>query len=257
MSSNRLVPHRSCLCFHLTAFGLFVAGIVGGCNSEDSAGRAEPERRVLGDGTGPTGKSVVPQVAAPVTDGPLVAFLGDSIAAGLHLPAEEAFPAVLQRLLADADLPFRLVNAGVSGDTTAGGLRRIDWLLTQEPDLVVCEVGGNDGLRGIAPEEIESNLRAIVAKSQAAGAKVLMLGHVMPPNYGEDYTQAFAAVFDRVAEDTGIDYVPFFLEGVGGVPELNLPDGLHPTAEGHERIAAKLLPALRGVLEDLGDATVR
>ena len=177
------------------------------------------------------------------------------MAAGLHLPSDEAFPAVLARELAAEGLPFRLVNAGVSGDTTAGGLSRIDWLLSQEPAIVVCEVGGNDGLRGIDPETIESNLRGIVDKARAAGARVLLLGHVMPPNYGEEYTREFAAVFDRVAEEGELAYVPFFLEGVGGVPELNLEDGLHPNPDGHERIAATVLPALRSLLVELAATT--
>lgn len=181
-----------------------------------------------------------------------MAFLGDSIAAGLHLPADEAFPAVLQRKLAAEGQPFELVNSGISGDTTAGGLRRIDWLLDLGPAVLVCELGGNDGLRGIEPTLIEANLRAIVAKAQEAGAQVLLLGHVMPPNYGQDYQRAFAGVFDRIAEEFGLAYVPFFLEGVGGVPEWNLEDGLHPNPEGHRRIAERVAPALRELLRELG-----
>jgi acyl-CoA thioesterase-1 len=180
-----------------------------------------------------------------------VVFIGDSITAGLHLDAEDAFPAVLQREAEEAGLPFRLVNAGVSGDTTAGGLRRVDWLLRQEPDLVVVELGGNDGLRGVAVDAIEENLRAIVEKLTAGGARVLLLGVRLPPNYGPDYTGAFEALYDRVAEETGVAYVPFFMEGVGGVARLIMADGLHPTAAGHEGLARTVWPALRDVLEAL------
>jgi len=187
-------------------------------------------------------------IAAPIEDGPRIVFLGDSLAAGLHLSSEQAFPAVLQRKLADEGLPFRLVNAGVSGDTTAGGLSRIDWILKQSPDWVVVELGGNDGLRGQPVAAIEANLRAIIAKVEDAGAGVVLLGQVMPPNYGPDYTREFRELYDEIAADNALVYVPFFLEGVGGVAELNLPDGIHPTAEGHELIAEKLLPTFRQLL---------
>jgi acyl-CoA thioesterase-1 len=185
---------------------------------------------------------------AEAESGPVVVFLGDSLSAGLHLPADEAFPVVLQERLATDGVPFRLINAGVSGDTTAGGLRRIDWLLRHEPDWVVVELGGNDGLRGTPVETIEANLRAIVGRAQEAGAKVLLCGMRLPPNYGADYVTAFASLFERVAADEELPFVPFLLEGVAGVPELNLPDQLHPTAEGHRRIADNLAPILSELL---------
>ena len=183
-------------------------------------------------------------------EGPLVAFLGDSLAAGLHLAADEAFPAVLQRRLVESGQPFRLVNAGVSGDTSAGGLRRVDWILAQEPDLVVIELGANDGLRGLPLESIEANLRAIVARVHAAGAEILLLGMLLPPNYGQDYAAGFTAVYARVAAEHDVAFVPSFLEGVGGVAELNLPDGIHPTAEGHRRLADNVEASLRAILEE-------
>ena len=185
--------------------------------------------------------------ASGVAAGPKVVFLGDSITAGLHLSADLAYPAVLQRRLAAAGTPFELVNAGVSGDTSAGGLSRLDWLLKQDPAWVVLALGGNDGLRGLPLETIEENLRAIVERARGAGAGVLLLGMRMPVNYGEDYTQGFAELYERIAADSGVPFVPFYIEGVGGVPELNLSDGLHPTAEGHERIADNLA----GVLGEL------
>ncbi len=183
-------------------------------------------------------------------DGPLVLFLGDSLSAGLHLPQEDAFPAVLQRLLAAQGVPFRMLNAGVSGDTTAGGLRRLDWLLKQEPEWVVVELGANDGLRGVTLHSIEANLRAIVEKAHEGGARVLLLGMRLPPNYGREYTSGFEGLFERVARDLELPFVPFFLEGVGGSSELNLSDGIHPTAEGHRVLAENLAPVLRELLSD-------
>ncbi len=204
-------------------------------------GSAEPEV-ARGEGTGPE------SVEGREEDGPLVLFLGDSLSAGLHLAQQDAFPAVLQRLLAAQGISFRLLNAGVSGDTTAGGLRRLDWLLQREPEWVVVELGANDGLRGVALESIEANLRAIVEKARAAGANVLLLGMRLPPNYGRAYTSGFEALFERVAHDLDLPFVPFFLEGVGGASELNLSDGIHPTAEGHRILAENLAPVLRELL---------
>jgi len=182
--------------------------------------------------------------------GPLVVFLGDSIASGLNLEAREASHALPQRELAEEGVPFRLINAGVSGDTSAGGLRRIDWLLKQDPDWVVIELGGNDGLRGVALDAIEANLRAIVARVQGAGARVLLLGMCLPANYGQDYITGFLALYERIAREAELPFVPCFLEGVGGVSELNQPDGIHPTAEGQRRLAEKLAPVLRELLTE-------
>ena len=182
-------------------------------------------------------------------DAPLVAVLGDSIAAGLHLDASAAFPAALQRLLAEQGAPFRLVNAGVSGDTTAGGLRRVDWILAQRPQVLVVELGGNDGLRGLPVSETLDNLRGIVRKSKAAGVAVLVCGVRLPTSYGPEYTAAFEALYATVAAEEGVALAPYFMEGVGGVPELVLEDGLHPTVAGHERIARNVAPHLARVLE--------
>jgi acyl-CoA thioesterase I len=186
-----------------------------------------------------------------VASGPRVLFLGDSLAAGLHLPANEAFPAVLAELLEEEGHPIELINAGVSGDTTAGGLARLDWLLKQEPDLLVLELGANDGLRGVALESIEGNLRAIVTRVQAQGTPLLLLGMKLPPNYGQPYASDFEALFADIARDHDLPFVPFFLDGVAGVPRLNLPDGMHPTARGHRLIAELLLPELRELVEGL------
>jgi acyl-CoA thioesterase I len=241
---------------------LALAGIASACtrSEPESAGSvvasSESSRGLPGDGPSRVAGEGEPAVGArkPLEipdDAPTVAFLGDSISAGLHLSADEAFPAVLQRELAAEGRPFRLVNAGVSGDTSAGGLRRVDWLLSRKPGLIVIELGGNDGLRGQPAESVEANLREIVRKAKAAGAKVLLLGIRLPPNLGEDYVASFEAVYARVAADEQVALVEDFLDGVGGVAELNLEDALHPTAEGHRKLAENVAPELRKVLEEL------
>ncbi|MHC4822143.1 MAG: arylesterase, partial [Planctomycetota bacterium] len=165
---------------------------------------------------------------------------------------DEAFPNVLQDVMARDGRPFRLVNAGISGDTTAGGLRRIDWILKQVPDVVVVELGANDGLRGQDLDTVEKNLRGIVERVQGRGAEVLLLGMRIPPNYGLDYTKRFRGIYKSLAEKSGADFLPYFMEGVAGRPDLNLPDGIHPTAEGHRKLAENVRPALEEILERLG-----
>jgi len=211
-----------------------------------------PEARTLGEAT--TAPTDVAPAGAPGKRGPRVVFLGDSISAGLHLPAHAAFPARLASALGESAQPFQLVNAGVSGDTSAGGLRRLPWLLKQKPDVVVVELGANDGLRGQPVAQIEANLRAILTAVAAANARALLLGMRIPPSYGEPYVSEFAAMYERVARDTGVAFVPFFMEGVAGVPALNLPDGIHPTAAGHERLAERLKGPLAALLGELGGA---
>jgi acyl-CoA thioesterase-1 len=184
----------------------------------------------------------------PAAPAPVVVFLGDSLTAGLGLPADQAYPALVARELSGDGFAVRVINAGVSGDTTAGGLRRLRWLLAQHPTVVVVGLGGNDGLRGQPPAEIERNLRAIVTQAQQAGARVLLLGMQIPPNYGPDYTAAFAAIYPRVAGELHVPLVPFLLAGVGGVADLNQADGIHPTAAGQVKVAANVKPYLEELL---------
>lgn len=180
---------------------------------------------------------------------PRVVFLGDSITAGFGVDADQAFPALVRDALAEDGVEVDVVNAGVSGDTTAGGLARLDWLLRQKPDVLVVGLGGNDGLRGQDVKSSERNLRAIVTQAREAGARVLLLGMMMPPNYGPEYTANFREIYPRVANELNVPLVPFLLEGVGGEAHLNQRDGIHPAAEGHERVAANVLPHLRELLE--------
>jgi acyl-CoA thioesterase-1 len=179
---------------------------------------------------------------------PLVIFLGDSLSAGYGLPAEQAFPALVERRMKERGTPVRIVNAGVSGDTTSGGLDRLDWLLGQKPDVLVVELGANDAFRGQPVSRIESNLRAIVVRAQQAGVRVLIVGMKVPTNYGPDYTQAFDALYPRVAKETHAALMPFLLDGVGGRPELNLDDGIHPNVLGQKIVAENFLPYLERVL---------
>jgi len=225
---------------------LFVAllALAAGCDQGTGNGPRQPATPASADAPAsapaPTQPSRLPRVV----------FLGDSLTAGLGVDADQAFPAVVAEMLHREGHPIDAVNAGVSGDTTAGGLRRLDWLLRQKPDVVAVGLGGNDGLRGLELKASEENLRQIVRKSKDAGARVLLLGMLMPPNYGPEYTAGFRDVYPRVAKESGAELVPFLLEGVGGDPRLNQPDGIHPTAEGHRIVAGNVLPHLRGLLGD-------
>ena len=182
-----------------------------------------------------------------------VVILGDSLAAGSGIDPADAFPALLQNRVDAAGLPFTIVNAGVSGDTTAGGLRRIDWQLRRKIDVLVIELGGNDGLRGIAPEVTRTNIQGIIdrVKQKYPAAKIVIAGMQMPPNMGKDSTDAFGRVFPEIAKKNGAALVPFLLEGVGGKAELNLPDMIHPTPEGHRLVTENIWPVLKPVLEEL------
>jgi len=189
--------------------------------------------------------------AAPA-DAPLVAFLGDSLTAGFGLAEEQAFPAVVGELLAARGLPVRVVNGGISGDTSAGALARVDWLLTQKPAIVVVSIGGNDGLRGQPVEALEANLREIVRRARAAGARVLVAGQQIPTNYGPEYAGAFRELYPRVAREEGAELLPFLLEGVAMRPELNLPDGIHPNPEGQRIVGRNVADALEPMLRKMG-----
>ncbi len=185
--------------------------------------------------------------------------LGDSIAAGYGLDPEEAFPALLQEKIDKSGLNYKVVNAGLSGDTTAGGLRRISWLLRQKVDVLLLELGGNDGLRGIDPDETAKNLRGIIAKVKEKNPKALIViaGMQMPENMGKDYTTRFRGVFPTVARESNATLIPFFLEGVGGKADLNQADRIHPTAEGHRIIAATIWKVLQPVLAGTGNQSIR
>ncbi len=198
--------------------------------------------------------AAVGQTAASSSGAPrTVVILGDSLAAGYGVDPSEAFPALLQQKVAAAGLPFKIVSAGVSGDTTAGGLRRLDWVLKRPVDVLLIELGGNDGLRGLAPEATRTNLQQIINKTRAQrpAARFIIAGMQMPPNMGDDYNRQFERVFPEVAKANGAALIPQLLEGVGGDPKLNLPDRIHPTPAGHQRVAETVWKILRPVLEEM------
>ena len=180
--------------------------------------------------------SIASAQAAPAKT---VVFLGDSLSAGYGVKATEAFPALVAEKIRAANLPYQVENAGVSGDATAGGLRRIDWLLQRPIDVLVIELGANDGLRGLPVAAIKSNLQTIIdkTKSKNPGVKVVIAGMQMPPNLGGDYASSFQSAFGEVAKANNATLIPFLLEGVGGMRELNQSDSIHPTAAGHRVIA--------------------
>jgi len=187
----------------------------------------------------------------PAGETPTVVFFGDSLAAGYGLEdhVTMAFPGLIQKKIHDAQLPYLVVNAGLSGDTSAGGLRRINWILRQRIDVFILELGGNDGLRGLPIATTRSNLQAIIdlVRAKNPAVKVIVAGMQMPINMGS-YGKEFAAIFPALASASGATLIPFLLKDVGGIPELNLADGIHPTAEGHRRVAETVWPILRPLL---------
>ena len=181
---------------------------------------------------------------AATSAAPRIVCLGDSLTAGLGVSPDEAYPALLQQRLRAAGYPHEVVNAGVSGDTSAGGLRRLDWSMDANTRVVIVALGANDGLRGLPVAELRRNLSAIVTRAKARRADVLLAGMEAPPNFGPTYVRDFRQTYVEVARASDARFVPFLLEGVAGVAALNQPDGVHPTAAGQQRIANLLWPEL-------------
>ena len=192
----------------------------------------------------------VPTSNAAVAPRGRIVVLGDSITAGYGLDPTQAYPALLQQKIDAAGLSFTVVNAGISGDTTASGLRRIDWVLGSGADVLIIALGGNDGLRGIPPKQTEENLKGIIqrARAKVPSIAVIVAGMEMPANMGREFIEQFRAVFPRVAKGNQSELVPFLLEGVGGVPALNQADLIHPTAEGQTRVAGSVWKVLQKIL---------
>lgn len=182
---------------------------------------------------------------------PVLLALGDSLTAGYGLAARDSFPAQLEAALRAKGRAVRVVNAGVSGDTSAGGLARLDWALADKPDAALVALGANDGLRGLEPARLAANLDAIVARLRAAGIKVLLVGMEAPPNLGREYATAFRAAFTQVAQRHRVALYPFFLDGVAADPKLNQKDGLHPTAQGVAVMVARMLPQVEALLDQV------
>jgi acyl-CoA thioesterase-1 len=198
----------------------------------------------------PFGAAAAPTLAEATADArpKLVAF-GNSLTSGLGVSAEDAYPAQLQRRLDEAGFRYRVINAGVSGDTTAGGLRRVRWILNSKPTLVILELGGNDGLRGLSLAETKRNLEQIIEQLQQASVTVVLAGMKLPPNYGQEYTQGFEEIYPALARRYRLKLIPFFLDGIAGETEFNQADGIHPTAEGYRIIVGNLVELLKPVLK--------
>ena len=195
--------------------------------------------------------------AAPIAAGigaerPAVVFLGTSLTAGYGLEPEDAYPALLQEKIDSAGLNYRVVNAGVSGETSAGARRRIDWLLREPVSVLVVETGANDGLRGLPADSLRANIQAILdrARELKPAPRLVLIGMKIPPNYGQSYSRQFEAIYPELAKTYDAELVPFLLQDVGGVAALNQPDGVHPTAQGQQRMAETVWRVLEPVLRE-------
>ena len=217
-----------CITTLIMAFFLYLAGCSGESASNDAA----------------------PKTAAKQTTRKTIVAVGDSLTAGLGVDESVAYPAQLQKKLADNGYYFNVVNAGVSGETSSGALSRIEWVISVlKPDIIILETGANDGLRGIDPDILIKNLDKIISFIKANNIEVLLCGMKMLPNMGPEYSKAFTRVYPEIAQIYKIPLVPFFLEGVGGDPRFNQPDRLHPTAKGYRRIVDHIYPYVLNVIE--------
>lgn len=180
----------------------------------------------------------------------IILFFGNSITAGYQLDMDQAFPALIQKKIDSLGLNYRTINAGLSGETSAGGQGRIDWVLKTTPDIFFLELGANDGLRGLPLDETMKSLQAIIdaVKKENPDVKIIIAGMMVPPNLGDDYTSQFKNMFPELAKKNDAVYIPFLLEGVAGIPELNLRDGIHPTPEGHRIVAETVWEYLLPIL---------
>ena len=192
------------------------------------------------------------EVATETSEEKTILFFGNSLTAGLGLEQDETFPAVIQEKLDSLGLNYEVINAGLSGETTASGRNRIEWVLNQDVDVFVLELGANDGLRGIPVEETRRNLQAIIdiVKEKNPETEIILAGMQIPPNLGQEYTTEFRNLFPELAEENNLELIPFLLEGVAGNPQLNQGDGIHPTAEGQEIVAENVWEVLEEVVRE-------
>jgi acyl-CoA thioesterase I len=211
-------------------------------------GRSEPPS---GDGTASPPAASLPEAPppTPIVTGPRLVVLGDSLTAGLGLPQNEAYPALLGEKLRASGYDWEVVNAGVSGDTSGDGRQRVGWALEGDVRLLIVALGANDGLRGLPVGQMKENLQIIIDRARQRGIPVLLVGMEALPNYGEQYAKEFRQVFVDLARDNKVAFVPFLLEGVAGLRNLNQPDGIHPTSAGAARVADHLWPAVEKMLK--------
>jgi acyl-CoA thioesterase-1 len=224
---------RKCIIVLLVATGLFL-----GCSRSKTK---EPSRSDLG-------REDSPRTLPSFDSRPVIAAFGNSLTAGLGVDLSQNYPAKLQAKVDAAGYRYRVINAGVSGDTSAQGLNRLSAVRELHPKIVILELGANDGLRGLPLEETRRNLELIISQLQEDGAKVVLAGMEMPPNYGVEYTLGFREIFPDLARKYHVALIPFFLEGVGGRPELNQEDGIHPTATGYDILVETVWKALKPLL---------
>jgi acyl-CoA thioesterase I len=236
--NSTLSPYRNILkfCYFLLIF------VAVGCGNNAKSKPAED-----------TGETSATETEAPeTTSTKTILFFGDSITAGYGLDdTNDAFPGIIQAKIDSLGLNYEVVNSGVSGETSAGGKSRIDWILNQDIDIFVLELGANDGLRGVPIAETKANLQAIIdaVKRKSSDTKIILAGMQLPPNMGQDYTAQFRAIFSDLASENNIAFIPFILKDVGGVKELNQNDGIHPTAEGHKIVAGNVWEVLRPIFD--------
>lgn len=181
------------------------------------------------------------------SDQKIILFFGNSLTAAYGIDPEDGFAGLTQQRIDSLGLDYNVINGGLSGETTAGGLSRLDWFLEEKPEVFILELGGNDGLRGIKLTETKSNLLKIIDKvrSKFPETKIILAGMQIPPNMGQEYSSEFTAMYPAVAEEKNVTLIPFLLENVGGIPELNLPDGIHPTEEGHQIVFETIWPYIK------------
>jgi acyl-CoA thioesterase-1 len=214
-------------------YTLLVLLMLQGCSEESTSPQAQPEKKI---------------------EGTIVA-VGDSLTEGLGVEEEFAYPAVLEKKLQDQGYRYRVINAGISGETSSGTLSRIKWVLTLKPDIVILVIGANDGFRGIDPALIKSNIRRIIQALKDRNVVVVLGGMKIVQNLGQEYTNAFAAVYPEVAESEDVIFIPFFLDGVAADPGLNQPDGIHPTAEGYRKVVDHIYPYVQQAINKHRETT--
>ncbi|MGB5238505.1 MAG: arylesterase [Flavobacteriaceae bacterium] len=201
----------------------------------------------------PTGTSDASDTSTEInaqTKNKVIVFFGDSLTAGYQLDPQQAFPAIIQEKIDSLQWGYTVINAGLSGETTSGGLNRIDWILNQKTDVFILELGANDGLRGIPLSETKENLQSMIdiVQSRNEETRIILTGMQIPPNLGQEYTAEFSQIFITLAEENQLPLIPFLLEGVAGNPELNLADGIHPNIEGHRIVAGNVWKTLESVI---------
>ncbi|MBC8985203.1 arylesterase [Pedobacter sp. N36a] len=216
-------------------------------SSATDQGKTEPNKAMESTEVKPENNKATEKALA---EEKTILFFGTSLTAGYGLAVNEAFPALIQQKIVEAKLPYKVINAGLSGETSAAGNSRIDWLLKQPVDLLVLELGANDGLRGLPLKETKNNLQQIIDKVRKKNpeVKIVLAGMQIPPSMGTDYAKEFKSLFPELARKNDLVLVPFLLQGVGGVPKLNQGDGIHPTAEGQKILADNVWAALKPIL---------